>query len=178
MFRFFYERKVLKSIEKSGLALVFDDGGEDHPPYAYTTGLWDSAGSPELVVFGLGKDLASGVFARAFDEMKSGALVLSDGARWSGVIANFDCKWRRVHPTQLTTERFGTALWYRHHRSGRYDDLNMYQLVWPDTAGRFPWDEGCSVEARMDQMPAYLPRDEDNPNAWWETIAREVGYPG
>jgi hypothetical protein len=175
MLHLFDNRKIRKNVEEHGCAFVT---GEDGPPYAYTVGLWESLSAPELVVYGLTKHDAKNVIAFGLQELKEGRLILSDGVRSSGVVEKVDCIWRKVDPSQLNSWRFGSWYRYRHHRTGRYDGLEMYQLVWPDEKGLFPWEPGCNPLARLDQRPLYLPEDPDDPDKWAAEIAQEMGYPG
>uniref|UniRef100_UPI001891D687 DUF4262 domain-containing protein n=1 Tax=Catenulispora pinisilvae TaxID=2705253 RepID=UPI001891D687 len=44
----------------------------------------------------------------------------------------------------------------------------MLQAVWPDRAGRFPWEEGADPEKRDQQPFLWLARDE-HPESMWVT---------
>jgi hypothetical protein len=92
-----------------------------------------------------------------FRKIRDGA-VLSEGARWSGLIEGFDCITRRVHPSRITREHFNSALWYWGNRTQHGAELQAYQIFWPGAVdGLFPWETGSSPIVRNRQPALYLP---------------------
>ncbi len=159
--RAFYEWRAERSIRRTGWVFVHSDGDAEHPPYSYSAGLQQTAGFPELVVSGLAGELARHVLVELARRIKSGETRLVDGSRVSGMIDNFDCAWRQVHPSQITPGAFGTAIWHRHLKTGRHDDVEAFQLVWPDRSGLFPWDPGCNLQELGSQPLFYEPLPSD-----------------
>lgn len=157
MFLFGYKRDVVRNVARFGWHCVqvrADDGG---PDFAYTVGLWESLGVPELVTFGLPPEVMLNILGETIEQLRAGAR-LEDGARWSGLIDGFDCVSRAVHPDHLPSEHFNLALWYRERQLGTSDGLQAHQLVWPSKAdGRFPWDDGVAQTVRDAQLALYLP---------------------
>jgi hypothetical protein len=104
----------------------------DHdPPFGYTIGLWQRHRHPELILFGLRTDLMHGYLTGFANAVAAGRVfrheehVTDLGSRYGFVV-------RTVWPKDL--ERYmGAALGY-------YDaPFQAFQVVWPDSNGRFPW---------------------------------------
>jgi len=169
-----HKRAVAKAISRYGwtATLVREPSGR---PFAYTTGFQHTLSAPEIYVAGVPPQVANGIFWTAFDEMKAGRLVLTDGLRQAGLIEGQDCIWRCVHASQIIPDNFATCLWWREHTTGRCDDVAAYQLVWPDAEhGLFPWEPGCDAETRLGQRPLWSPHDPEDPDRWLNASPSEL----
>jgi hypothetical protein len=124
--------------------------------FAYTTGFMESAGSPEVIMFGVTKAEAGHIASEIWRDLESGTLVLTDKARWPAEETP-KLMLREVHPTQIRREYFNVAIWYRTHRGLDRDGLRAFQLVWPDTQGVFPWEPGYDLDYRPRQLALYEP---------------------
>lgn len=106
-------------------------GDEPTPSFTYTIGLRETYDHPELIVYGLEAETAHGLIASAVDLLKEGA-VLEDGGRYAKVLRGHDVAARLVpepgYPLNVARMYYG-------------DDVRAVQLVWPDAAGKFPWEE-------------------------------------
>jgi Domain of unknown function (DUF4262) len=83
--------------------------------------------------------------AKSVDGMANGE-TFADAQRVSGLIEGYDCELRKVQASRCR-EFFGYALWFY---AG--DEFEALQIVWPDKARRFPWDDGYAVP--VEQRPA------------------------
>ncbi|GAC57124.1 hypothetical protein GOHSU_16_00820 [Gordonia hirsuta DSM 44140 = NBRC 16056] len=106
-------------------------GDELNPAFAYTTGLTEFS-RPELVIYGLDPAQACGILNRAAQRLIDDPY-LFDAPRLTGIV-------RPPYaltslPTMDTTEFTVTRLLYG-------PDFRAVQLIWPDSAGRFPWEYG------------------------------------
>ena len=126
------ERKVLDDIAKYGwhcLSILEEDG---EPPWAFTIGLFQTWGHPELIIFGLKSTVAHqilNVVAKGLAENRR-----IDLSRPSDdLLQNGSCVFVEV-PDSEYRERVGFARWY-------YEGNNfpLYQVVWPSREGYFPW---------------------------------------
>ncbi|WNI19985.1 DUF4262 domain-containing protein [Actinacidiphila sp. ITFR-21] len=131
-----YLYRVARTIGEYGYAVqpVVSDGHS--APYSYTIGLHQSHGY-ELVMTGLGHEVANGVLHRLVDRFKDSTGPAS-GVSLDGVLAGgFQVRMRRVE----SLENFSL------HRAIFGDDScpPYWQVVWPDAAGVFPTDLGCSI---------------------------------
>lgn len=151
----FYWRSLRKALAKKGWTIVHLDPGAGRagPIWAYSVGLWELAGAPELILFGHDEVWSNGPLSHAKQELCEG-LVLEDGTLWK--IEEFEGVWRRVHPIQIRdAEWFNCARRYRRERTGS-EDFEAYQLFVPDEGGKYPWEEGFDEEFRHYQPELYL----------------------
>ena len=112
-----------------------DDEG---PGFVYSIGLTKTYGEPELICFGLRDEVMHWMINEVRDRMANGK-TFSEKQRVSGLIEGYDCELRKVQKSRYR-EYFGYALWF--YGGSEFDAL---QIVWPDKAHRFPWDEGYAV---------------------------------
>jgi hypothetical protein len=157
-----YEQSIVNNVARYGwqCTSVFDpDGGL--PSFSYSIGLWETLCAPELIVFGLDTRLMQEMLWRMYDQLKEGAQ-LADHARWSGLIEGFDCISRPVHQSQVKTDYFNSALWYRKQRTGD-SAISAFQIFWPGAVdGLFPWEKGAADIVRDLQPTLYLPDEPGN----------------
>jgi len=118
--------------------------------FAYTVGLWHSFRLPELVMFGLdGEGMQHWLDACVARVREHGWP--DPAAPFAGVIDGFDTQLRPVDESWRDA-LFGTA-----HRFYAGWPVPVWQLVWPDAAGRWPWEEGATMSCRLRQASAWLP---------------------
>jgi hypothetical protein len=138
------EQQVVDDIAEYGcqVQFVFDDKGRA-PDFAYSIGFPVSVGQPEVIVFGLNRELMISMVNEVRRQCAEDGLLLKDGLNVSGLIGGFDCIAREVTDPDAIREHFGWAIWY--HRSQRGEEMRQaYQLIWPGAEqGLFPWQEGC-----------------------------------
>lgn len=150
--------KVIADVEQHGFHSVgvFED--DEGPGFQYSVGFGETLGSPEVIVFGLKRDVMHNMLWSMFRQIKDGAK-LSEGSKWSDLIEGHDCIARAVHPSQFS-EYLGYCLWYDRHCRRAPLGNGVYQLFWPGRAqGLFPWERGCMNEVSERQPPLYLPRE-------------------
>jgi hypothetical protein len=150
------ERATLRLADERGWAMMLVDG----PPrrWAYTVGLTEDLGSPELIAF-MPVNYAANILHEAQDHIRRGDLVLSDGLRWE--TPDLKACWRRVHESQyLGLNVFRLAKLRHERRSGRREALTAYQLFLPDHDGRYPWESDCHEIMRNMQPLLFEPFSE------------------
>jgi len=116
----------------------------DLPPFAYSVGITEQTGEPEVVVIGLKRDLAHSVVNAYKDRVRAGEK-FTPGQLYSGFIGGFDVLAEEV-PLAAYDEYFGQNL-------RLYDGPNfrVLQLVYPTTTGVWPWSEEASEYFRNRQ---------------------------
>lgn len=120
---------------------VFGDG--EGPGFSYTTGFWVSANQPEVIVFSL-QSIAHDLFWDLFRDAKSGK-ALPIGKRTDAVFGNFT-----AYAFPVAKKHYREFLgWNRWFYGG--DDFPCLQIVWPDRAGRFPWESEFEAEFKSSQ---------------------------
>jgi len=147
------EQKCLADIAEHGchVLLIWDEELKEID-FAYSVGLPVSVGQPEVLVYGLGREIVHFMINEICRQCAEG-LVLSDGLRIHDLLEGHDCIARWCTNGEVIKEHLGWALWY--HRTQRGVDVEgFYQIVWPGAAsGLFPWDEGVSQDV-IEAQPA------------------------
>lgn len=133
------ERKALHDIDTYGLHIlsVAEDGAL--PPFSYSIGIGQSLGLPELIVVGLRHEVAQAAINACYALMKAGQKIVP-GARVAGLLGGgFECEIVEVSPAHYR-EYMGWAWWL-------YDGpgFRAHQIVFPNTAGVFPWEPAADT---------------------------------
>lgn len=112
------------------------------PAYAYTVGLEDLTGFPEVVVFGLTPVAARGLVGLVVDLLRGGTEI-PIGALFTGLLDNE----LRAALLEVDLDEHGDLFptatsWH----AGR--PFRVVQLAWPDRAGWLPWEAGFDARLR------------------------------
>lgn len=134
-----YEDIVLENIEEFGWHVVLVPDDEEGPGFAYSIGQ-----EPEVVVFGLEPDILHAIVNAAGE-----AEAIPVDVPLTGYLEGCPVVFKRVSKERYK-DVFGYALWY--HEGDGFDAL---QCVWPDKAGKFPWDPGFRKDLLPLQPPLY-----------------------
>jgi hypothetical protein len=143
------ERKVVSDIEEFGwhVALIMED--DDGPSFAYSIGLFQNFGHPEMIIIGLDVDVLHGMINIIGAEVRQGRRY-ADGDSASGVLEGFVVRFQVVARGHYH-EHLGYARWFY-----KGDDFPVLQCLWPDRQGRFPADPGFPDSLRPRQ-PSLAP---------------------
>jgi hypothetical protein len=128
-----HEKNFVEQVRHHGWfrTSVLEDG--DGPGFSYTTGFWQSAKFPEVIVFSLKSEIAHDVLWDIYRNVAAGAS-FATGRRISDVLANIEAVLLPVSK-EFYRDYLGWSRWFY---GG--DDWPCLQLVWPDTRGAFPWE--------------------------------------
>jgi len=139
------DREFLDGIRQHGwfATRVFDPDGE-LPDFTYSTGFWLQHSLPELILFSLPKEVSHGVLWDVFRALGRGAN-LPIGVRLSDVFGNADAFLMPVAKRHYD-EHLRQCTWFY-----RGEDFPCAHLIWPDKAGRFPWEPGFDEGMESDQ---------------------------
>lgn len=107
-------------------------GDAEHPPFSYTIGLFHSYGYPELLIYGLPREVAHAVLTIATNAAASGTPLNLDEPT-EELLEGYSCVFVPV-PLHEYPEHVGFARWYYEG-----DVFPVQQVVWPSKAGLFPW---------------------------------------
>jgi len=117
---------------------------QDDPPYAYSVGFSRAFNHPEIYLVGLPYETSVSVINAAGNRIKEG--MRFDGACYSDVIVeHFPVAFMPIEKRSVIS----------HSAAGRNILGSVFQgvqMVVPDAAGRFPWDEGCDPDMATIQM--------------------------
>jgi hypothetical protein len=126
---------VRENVAKYGCHVMLIDEDDTNPAFAFSIGLTRTYGQPELICFGLRSKLMHSMINEVASRYARGE-VFREGARLSELIEGFDCELRPMSKARYR-EYLGYARWFYDG-----DDFEVFQIVYPDMDGRFPWDEG------------------------------------
>jgi hypothetical protein len=136
------EQKLLHDVAEFGwhcIKIMEDDG---RPSWAFSIGLYETWGHPELVLFGLNGDTAHRIMGIVAEGLAKGNRPTLS-APTEDLLCGYACHYVRV-PQNQYAEHVGFALWY-------YEGANfpLYQIVWPSKEGLFPWDVQATASFRQ-----------------------------
>lgn len=116
------------------------------PGFAYSIGLVENYGHPEIAVSGLPGPLMHRLVNHAAALVAEG-MAFQHGRQSDALLEGCACEIRALAPESYD-EYLGRAVWH-------YDDrpFEAVQIFWPDREGRYPWDPGYDTaeQERMDQ---------------------------
>ncbi|WP_326645324.1 DUF4262 domain-containing protein [Streptosporangium sp. NBC_01755] len=150
---------MLRSVRNRGWAVVMIPEDEDGPGWAFTVGLWHTLRSPEVVMLGLRVDVMGNCLNTLADQIAAGHHLV-EGRERDDVIRNYPVVAKTVD-TSWYRSLFGTALHFYQR-----PPLPFMEIVWPDAAGRFPWNDGCAPRLRELQPALWIPKDDHAPGPW------------
>ncbi|MCH9809123.1 MAG: DUF4262 domain-containing protein [Alphaproteobacteria bacterium] len=135
-------------IDQFGWALmgVFDPDNEE-PSFTYSTGILETLGEPEVIVFGLESDTRKWLCNEYGNRLRDGNR-FEPNRDIENLVKGYPVRLIDVDTTR--PEVFADHLCWTHWYYGRRD-FPIRQLVWPDKEGRFPWEPDCSEATRRQQ---------------------------
>lgn len=131
-----FDNKLQQDIQQYGCQVLHIAEEDELPPFAYSIGIHQTSSAPELVVIGLKQAMAHSVVNEYNARVRTGEPFVV-GQRYSGFLGGHDIQIGSVHRSHYD-EYFGTALRYYGH-----SDFEVLQIIWPSTAGVWPWDKGA-----------------------------------
>jgi hypothetical protein len=138
------DEKTRRDIEKYGCTVIHVMEEGDLPPFAYSVGITEQTGEPEVLVIGLKRELAHSVVNTYNRRVRDGERFES-GKLYSGFIGGFDVLAEEV-PRREYGEYFGHCL-----ALYRGPNFRVLQLIYPTTTGIWPWSAEASEWFRKRQ---------------------------
>jgi hypothetical protein len=130
------------------------------PPWAYTSGLWHSYGSPEVAMFGLELRGVHYWTNKLAQQVKDGNPIVLDVER-HGILDDYPVMLKAIHPSWFPM-LFGSAIDF-----AQLPPLAMAMIVWPDKNGRWPWEAEAGARCKRDQPKLWLPHAEHPRDIWY-----------
>lgn len=141
-----YERSVLANVESFGwhCTSVTPKMESQQPPFSYTVGLSYSYGHPEFVIFGLPSKVSYSILSALAEAAESGKMwPLNEPC--NDLLEGYPCVFVKV-PRERQYDYVFSALWfYAEH------EFSLYQVVWPDSEGHFPWHPAADRSFQTEQ---------------------------
>lgn len=130
------DERTRDDIAKYGCTVmhVMEEGGA--PPFAYSIGIFQETGAPEIVVIGLKQPMAHFIVNEYNRRLRSGELVEA-GCFYSDFIEGFEVFVEEVHESAYD-DYFGQAIDF--YGSSAFKVL---QIIYPTTTGIWPWAENA-----------------------------------
>lgn len=135
------DRKILEDIERFGCSVMHIAAEDDLPPFAFSMGISRTSNAPEVIVVGLAQPMAQFVVNEYNRRIRSGEAIVA-GRKYAGFIGGFDVLAESVHVSNYE-EYLGYNLWL--YQGPTFEVL---QLVYPNTSGVWPWEQGASDSFR------------------------------
>jgi hypothetical protein len=132
-------KKIDGMIEAHGWAHIsVSMESNDRPNYTYTIGFQDLFDVPEILIMALSPSNASDLLHGIAGQLKKGEIrIPKEGGLVPQIIKNYDTLFVPVpHEIALNTAMAAAA-------RQNIKPLEVMQLVWPDTKGKFPDDPDC-----------------------------------
>jgi hypothetical protein len=127
-----FNRGEIDTIEKFGCQVLSVADESARRAFAYTFGLFDTAGLPEIIEVGLPHETAFALLNETVDRLRDG-VKLSQG-RHKGLLSNVECEFRPVDPKWIKRLMLGATRFYEGA------EFPALQAVYPDLENRFPED--------------------------------------
>jgi hypothetical protein len=129
------ERNFVDGIRQHGWMQTHALDEDERPGFCFTTGFVATIGHPEILVFKIDERVANEIFWVLYRCARNGKPV-PRAVRIGGILPEDDAY---VFPVAKRhyANYLGWSRWFY-----RGDDFHCLQIVWPDEAGVFPWEEG------------------------------------
>jgi hypothetical protein len=141
-----YERSVLANVEKFGwhCTSVSQETGSREVPFTYTVGLFYTYRQPEFIVAGLDAGVSHSILSALADVAASQAMYPMNEPCHE-LIDGYPCMFVEV-PRARYNDYVLSSLWFYAEHS-----FPLYQVVWPDRNGRFPWHRLATKTFKAEQ---------------------------
>ena len=139
------DKRVADNIAKYGchVVSVFDPDGEE-PTFSYSIGIYARFEAPEAIVIGVKPDLGHAMVNEYCRQVQSG-MRFERGVQYAGFLEGFNIYVEAAKQARALEYTFGCGRYYDH------DDYPVAQLIYPTTAGIWPWRAGASDWFRSNQ---------------------------
>ncbi|MFC5270776.1 DUF4262 domain-containing protein [Adhaeribacter terreus] len=131
-------------IENNGCHIVVVEADDYLPAFAYTIGLFQTYGHPEIICFGLAPEVLKTLLQDAQKLIKQGKKLIP-GYLFPEFLKGFNAQFLRVNP-EYYANYFPLAQHFYNFRS-----FPALQLVWPDKQQKFPWEAGFNADLKFNQ---------------------------
>ena len=146
------DRTLLEKLEEWGWFVIKVGAGRSEPAFAYSMGLYQTFGHPELIVFGLDFDTMHQLINDVGARIQRGECI-RDGQVDENLLDGYRCVFRSVNKRHYD-QFLCYAGWY--YRGWEFPAL---QLIWPDMSGKLPWECGFDERYAADQPMLFAASD-------------------
>lgn len=138
------EQDIVSDVREHGCHIAFvTDPAREIPDFAYSVGFPETVGQPEVIVFGLPREVMAFMINEAWRQCRAG-LQLENGLEVSGLLDGHHCVVGVIPAPNITANYFRAAMWFHHFSTGG-PLTDACQIIWPGVEdGLFPWQDGCA----------------------------------
>ncbi len=140
------KEKITANIRKNGSHIIYIKPMEHSPCFAYSTGIEQITGKPEILITGFDKDTSHFLINEYNARIKDGEN-FEAGKFYEDFIEDFAVTFKQIDKKHYDEYFSETVTYY----GG--DKFNALHLIWPDISGVFPWEKKAPKEYR-----ALIPR--------------------
>ena len=137
------DKKLIQGIEENGWHVMKVMGEGKDPKFAFSIGLYETFGHPEILFIGLEFELMHILINNIGDDIRSGKKYES-GQFYSGILDGFDCLMIDVAKENYL-DYLGYAMWYYRRKNKEFPVL---QCLYPTVKGIYPWDDKWPKEIK------------------------------
>lgn len=146
-------RKDIQSkIDQHGCYIVLVEADNYLPAYAYTIGIFQKFHLPEIICFGLSIEHLGNLLNIACELMANGTS-LQPGILYDDFLKNYSVQFLSVDKEYHSDYMAICNIFYY------TDNYPSLQMVWPDKASLFPWEQGFNPDLQF--MQPLLDRNTD-----------------
>lgn len=138
------EQKVFRDIDEYGLHVKLILEGSNLPGWAFSVGLYERFQHPEILLFGLPKQMMHQVLNHIAEDIKQGRTYMS-GFEYADILEGVTCIFHSID--QNWYQPFlGWATWFYDG-----DDFPVLQCIWSDKEQNYPWSARFPAKFRSHQ---------------------------
>ncbi len=137
--------KIWADVQKYGFSVLGVVGDQSGPHFTYTIGLYPTI-MPELIMFGIRPDGATTLFHQIVKKRKDEGMIFESGKTYEGISEKYPLYFHQVDREHYHRYVLAAIRWHNETR-----EFPLYQVVWPDTASRFPWQANFEERFTKDQ---------------------------
>jgi hypothetical protein len=141
-----FERQAVTAIEEHGCFVLSVSSNLPYLEWSYTFGIFDRCKQPEMIVVGLSSGVGHRALNRAADVLRAGVDLAA--GRHKEIVGKVEVEFRPVDP-EWVKKLMGSAKWF----NGSWD-FPVLQLIYPDLANKFQWENGFNEDYRQPLLQA------------------------
>lgn len=131
------EQEVLSHVERHGWSVTNIREEDGAPGWAFTIGLFESFGHPEVTIFGMDQKGRHAILNWIGENVRKGTN-FTDGREHDWVLKGHNC-WSREVRKLWYRDLFGWAIWFY---GGT--EFPVVQCLWPARDGTYPWEDASA----------------------------------
>lgn len=139
------DKRVADDIREYGCHVISVFDPEEATPYfSYSIGVQETSDVPEVIVVGLKPELG-GFMVNEYNRQVRAGTRFKRGVLYPGFLEGFDVYIEPARKKVVAQYTFGCDRYYGDK------EYSVVQIVWPSTAGVWPWQKGASEWLKVNQ---------------------------